>query len=55
MTDTKQNLLRTESAIKVGSKIEMDNKIYLVKSCRKLLVALGEPNGYCLELEEVLQ
>lgn len=51
----KQNLIRAESAIKVGSKIEMDNKIYLVKSCRQLLEALGEPEGFCLELEEVLQ
>lgn len=55
MSQEQGNLLRLEKPLEIGARIEVDNKIYLVKKCRQLLEALGEPDGYCLELEEVLQ
>lgn len=42
----------SENSLTLNTRVELDKKIYVVISCRKLVPFLGEPEGFLLELEE---
>lgn len=42
----------SENSLALNTRVELDKKVYIVISCRKLIPFLGEPEGFLLELKE---